>query len=218
MTDIEVISPPMTDIATISTGELHDLALTLAAHDQRARHWTLLAQIIGRVETERLFEMEEFGAHVSLRAWALDTLGLGSGDVGLLRRLYTMMVEYAGAIQFKHWQEVGKGKAEVLLRVHKMGADSGIMKEWFDLALTMTTTALEDRYKEQAGEDVWVEYTMSLPRETAALWDAALTCRLTDAMDQPGSDPKIIYDKAVQHKLVELIATEVIQQYGASRA
>jgi hypothetical protein len=204
----------MTDLATLSPQEIHALAISLARQDQKDRHWSRLAQILGYVEASRLFELPEFGNHATLRAWALNDLNLGSGDVGTLRRLFTMMKSHVDAIPLAWWQDVARGKAEVLLKIHKMGADDRQMASWYERAKALTTTGLEDEYKRSTGDDVWVSVEMSLPEATAALWFRALECRLADAMDQPGNDPAIIHDRAVQHKLVELIASEVIQLYG----
>lgn len=199
------------EVAGLSADEVRSVASDVY-RPGATPHWSLLAALLGATEDRRLYE--DFG-FPSTRAWAETELDLSHDDCLEALKLWRLMAEGLlgqPPVDLVEWGQLAKGRALIVARAVKMG---GPIRAWFERALAADSEEqLRNALKEAMGDEVWIDLTLSLPGETAKLFEAALMLALREVFPgQPMTQDEAraaVYRRDVQHRAVEVLAAHYV--------
>lgn len=198
---------PHTNVKDLPPDELHRVAKALTRRDAH-RHWTQVAEILGRIETEGLYQTHT-PSYMSARAYAREEMDLTSDRYRTAMRLAELLRRTSGRVPLDVWRTVPENHALLIRRVVNLLGDPMVWIEKSRAAGTAEKLEAEiDRYLEK---EPWVTLTVRGPESLKETWDASLVLALHDVVETPNPDPALIDDDAYRFRCLEVILVEYVR-------
>lgn len=208
----------MTYLSILSPEDFLRIAKLLVKRDG-GRHWTKLAEIIGRIEADELYT-KSVPSYLSARAFAREELDLAHERFVTYGRLWKLIQDTAAAVSIDEWRTVPENHALLIRKVVSLGADPAVWVQKSRECVTAEKLAMEvARYLDQ---EPWITFSVRMPLSLLETVEAAMVVALPD---ERAGDGDAIHDDGVRMKCLETIVVEFIQarageqdRYGIARA
>lgn len=190
-------------------GTLLETAQSLARSTNKARHWSALAILLGRIEDEGMWHLVT-PAVSSTRAYASQVLEMGAPEYFETMSLWKMM-KLDRTVTASEWAKLSRSRATLVKRV-VLGV-GGDPREWYEKALVRTPEDLRRLVDERLGKEPWTTVKVPCSVLVADLFDEAMRRALPDVTGSISPDPEQIRDRAVRAACFERIIAYYIGTY-----
>ena len=165
-------------------------------------HWSQLAIVVGRIESEGLYGP----AFETARAYCAERLGLPPRDTEEYVKLWAMMTKHADLVDAARWEAVPKSHAILMRQLFALGAHPD---ELLDEDRGWTAEALQAELDRRRGRDPWGRFEVDAPTSTVVLADQALTLAIAElGLQEQGLEA--LTDRATRHQLLEAVCRAYI--------
>jgi hypothetical protein len=169
-----------------------------------SQHWSRQAAVLGQIDEGKLY------TELEIESWPqfAESLELTRWEYRQAVRLWKMMGRCRPALTDADWLKVSKSRALELQKVIALGADA---KLWFEKALGATTLMdFVELVEGTLGKEVWVPFSVQVPKELRGVIEAALVKALPAVLNEPHPDPERAKDKDVRFRCLEVMAQQFL--------
>lgn len=208
----------MSSIQALDPTQLHELAKSLNRRD--ATHWSQRAQILGRIQDERLFT-KHTPSYSSVDAYAREELDLSRDDFLELVKLWELIKRCSSGswgpfVERETWANVPKTRALLIRKAMGLRQDA---RYWIERAAKCKTTErLEQEIAREGKQTPWTTFSASIPVETEQVIEESLVLALSEILREPNPDPARAKDRDVRGQCLEVVAASFIASHGGDNS
>jgi hypothetical protein len=194
----------------LSPAELRETARQLVPRLERARHWSRVAEAVGRVQDAGL--AEAFGFPTAAE-WAASELGMPRSEFVQLQGLWDLM-KRVPVVAPEVWLTISRSNARELRRILSDGR--GLTDTLLALA-TGPYAPLRAHVEQALGREAWTRFGVAMPVGLAETVHAAMTRAARVVLDDPTVEAPRALDRDVAFRALEVICAEYLAgDHGAA--
>jgi hypothetical protein len=178
--------------------------------DGEDRHWTRIAEVVGRVDDTGSWSSFGFA---STADWAAAELGMTRWQTAETVKLWELMKGLDRTVTAAQWATISRANA----RLVQKGLAAGLPAAELIPAAAGLYTPLKQLVERGLGQETWQRVSIRLPTSLVPVFEATMAHAARRALGDPTLDPERALDADVAFRALEVICADYAAGGGGPR-